>query len=235
MYNGLDSRALGRLDCYGQRFMRPGDYCYDIVPAHGHAISTHRPYLVRVRPGDGDSEMKQHDVRVTAARSGFSPSDPELAVDVGDLVLWNCSDGDLPFAVVGDHDFFGSHRLVNECGFSHVFGSEGEFHWVDAYGGGACGTVRVRRPDCTTEAGLKRWQEVLAEGSLVMIADDRATPCEVDIVVGQTVFFAVVKSGGISITDKRLLLVDRHAEGGDGGDCAESVSVASSSRARQAR
>src|SRR3954471_15384300 len=232
MYNDLDSRALGRLDCYGQRFMRPGDYRYDIVPAHGRAISTDRPYLVRVKSGEGEAGMNQHDVRITHADGGWRPSHCELTVNVGDLVLWNCPDADRPYAVVGDHDFFGSDRLVNECGFSHVFGTAGVFHWVYSHGGAASGTVRVRQPDCTGEAGMKRWQEALAEGSLVMIGEDGPAPREIDIIAGQTVYFAVVKTGGISITDERLLAApgNRHGCGLDGHGRAADDAAASRAR-----
>ncbi len=38
-----------------------------------------------------------------------------------------------------------------------------------------------------------------------MIADGKAQPDKVEIVTGQTVFFAVVTSPGISITDERFL------------------------------
>lgn len=205
MYNALDSRALGPADCYGQRFMRPGDYCYDVVPAHGHPVATHRPYRVRVRPGDGKGKMKQHNVRIASTGGRFAPVETELVIDVGDLVLWNCPDSQFPYAVIGDQEFFASHRLVNECGYTHAFGTEGEFNWSDAYGGGARGTVCVRQPDCSTEKGLNSWREALGKGSLVMISGKEAKPRRLDILVGQTVYFAVVKGKGISITDDRLL------------------------------
>jgi hypothetical protein len=38
-----------------------------------------------------------------------------------------------------------------------------------------------------------------------MISDNEAQPPEVEILTGQTVFFAVTKSKGISVTDERLL------------------------------
>ena len=38
-----------------------------------------------------------------------------------------------------------------------------------------------------------------------MIAGERAEPREIDIVTGQTVFFAITKGPGISITDQRVL------------------------------
>lgn len=33
MTENLDSRALRNIDCYGQRFMKPGTYAYALVPA----------------------------------------------------------------------------------------------------------------------------------------------------------------------------------------------------------
>lgn len=204
MTNNLDSRALGRADCYGQRFMKAGDYPYNVVPAHGRLISTDRPFVVRARQGAAKSVMKQHNVQVTVDRGKLVVSKHDLTIDVGDLVLWNCA-GEHPAAVVGDHDFFASHRLLNECGFSHAFGSPGDYRWVDAYGSAVSGIVRVRDPAVKTEPDLKRWLQTLSEGKVVMIADNTAQPAEVEIVTGQTVFFTVVKGPGISITDARLL------------------------------
>ena len=40
---------------------------------------------------------------------------------------------------------------------------------------------------------------------MVMIADNKPQPAEVEVVTGQTVFFTVIKGPGISITDTRLL------------------------------
>jgi hypothetical protein len=37
-----------------------------------------------------------------------------------------------------------------------------------------------------------------------MVSYDKAEPAEVDIVVGQTVYFAIVTGPGITITDARL-------------------------------
>ena len=42
------------------------------------------------------------------------------------MVLWNCTDSKaMPYVVVGEKAFFASHRLTNECGYSHAFGSPG--------------------------------------------------------------------------------------------------------------
>lgn len=204
MTNNLDSRALGRADCYGQRFMKAGDYPYNVVPAHGRLVSTDRPFVVRARQGAAKAAMKQHNVQVTVDHGKLVVSERELTIDVGDLVLWNCA-SDHPAAIVGEHDFFASHRLTNECGFSHAFGSPGDYRWVDAYGSGLSGVVRVKDPEVKTEADLKRWMQTLSEGKLVMIADNKAQPAEVEVATGQTVFFTIVKGPGISITDTRLL------------------------------
>lgn len=216
MLNSLDSRALQRADCYGQRFMKPGTYPYNIVPARGAAISTNRPYAIKVCEGPKTSEMAQHNISVGLNERGYSVAPAELEINVGDMVLWNCNQrGAMPFAVVGDHDFFNSNRLKNESGFSHAFGTPGEVKWVDAYGSKTSGVVRVKDPGCKNDAELKRWRQSLEEGVVIMINDGKAVPSSVDVVVGQTVFFMVVNGPGISITDARLLEVtadDCHAD-----------------------
>lgn len=207
MYNELDSRALGRADCYAQRFMRVGDYRYNVVPGHAQALSTDHPFVIQVQDvGDNrrDRGMVQHNLRVAPSGKGFMVAPAALSVVVGDMVVWN-GGGDIPFAVVGEQEFFNSHRMVNECGFSHAFGRAGDYQWRDAFGSDLSGVIRVRNPDCGKPEDLKRWRETLAQGSVVMIADGRADTRELDIVTGQTVFFAIVKTPGISITDARLL------------------------------
>ena len=206
MYNTLDSRALQRTDCYGQRFMKAGDYLYNIVPAHTAPISTDRPFLVRVKNGDPKVGMKQYNLTIKSHAGKFEVSNREIVINIGDMVLWNCNDRDaLPCAVVGEHEFFSSNRLVNESGFSHAFGTVGDYHWIDAHGSRAGGVVRVKDPGCKNERDLKQWQQTLAKGTLVTIGDERAEPSEVEIVIGQTVFFLVTKGPGITITDKQLL------------------------------
>lgn len=218
MFNLLDSRALGRVDCYAQRFMKAGTYAYNVVPGHGQALSTDYPFSIRVEDGGERGEMAQHNVLVSAQGKGFGVDQPELTIKSGDMVMWNGAGLTIPFAVVGERDFFNSYRMVNECGFSHAFGTEGEYRWVDAHGSDLSGTIRVRNPDCKTKEHLARWQESLAEGTVVMISDGKADKTEVEIVTGQTVFFAIVKGPGISITDARLLDIPSHdsCQGGDG-------------------
>lgn len=206
MYNNLDSRALGRADCYAQRFMRAGDYRYNVVPGHAQAISTDFPFVVHVRGQDGkrDGQMAQHNLPVALDGGKFSVTPATITIAIGDMAVWN-GGGEIPFAVVGEQEFFNSHRMANECGFSHAFGKPGDYHWRDAFGSTLAGVVRVRDPDCAKDKDLRKWRAALGEGSLIMIADGKADRPEIDILTGQTVFFAVVKTPGISITDDRLL------------------------------
>ncbi len=216
----FDSRALRHTDCYGQRFMRPGTYRYDVVPAAWVDVATERPYLVEVvaegAPADDAGHphegMAQHTVVVRADGNRFVPDREKVTVDAGDLVLWHGPDATrTPFAVVGDKDFFGSPTLVNECGFSHAFASAGEYRWVDANGSGIGGVVRVTDPKTGSRRDFERWQKQLATGTLVMVADGKAEPAEVEVATGQTVFFTVVTGPGITVTDARL--VEGHPRG----------------------
>jgi len=73
--------------------------------------------------------------------------------------------------------------------------------------------VRVADPKPRNQDELRAWQSRLGEGALVMISDGRPEPAEVEIVLGQTVFFAVVKGPGLTITDGSLVARDSKAAG----------------------
>ena len=219
MQNTLDSRALHRADCYGQRFMKAGNFAYDVVPAGGVAISSDRPFSVKVREGKAKGEMNQHNVVVTWHDGKFRAAPAALTVDTGDMVMWNCNQRDaMTLAVIGDQEFFNSSRLKNESGYSHAFGLPGEYRWVDAHGSKTSGMVTVKDPGCKNEAQLKRWRKTLEEGILVMINDGKVEPSSVEIAVGQTVFFLVVNGPGISITDARVVEYSRGDTGKAEGD-----------------
>ncbi len=206
MLEQLDSRALKRTDCYAQRFMKTGTYPYSVLPAFGDCIQHDSPFVITVTERQKKTAMTQHNVVVRFENRRFSVDRSEVVVEAGDLVLWNCPEASgLPYCVVGEKEFFASNRLVNECGFSHAFGASGEYRWRDAYGGDARGVVRVRDAQCTDRSHFAAFHETLKKGTLVMIEDGRARPSSVEIITGQTVFFAVVKGPGLSITDERLL------------------------------
>ncbi len=218
MTENLDSRALRNTDCYGQRFMKPGTYPYTLVPAGGAGASTDFPFVVEVveKTSKRDGEMHQTAVTVrfvkerhgecceerSASPGRFVPDQERVTVEAGDMVLWNSPDAAArPFAVEGQKAFLGSTALTNECGYTHVFTTPGEHEYADANGSGLRGVVRVKDPQPRTREDLRAWQARLGEGALVMISDNRPEPAELEIVLGQTVFFAVVKGPGVTITE----------------------------------
>lgn len=222
MTENLDSRALRNTDCYGQRFMKPGTYPYALVPAGGAGATGGFPYVVEVVETSTKRERDMHQTSVTVRfvkeRHGdccdertsdpgrFVPDQERVTVEAGDMVVWNSPDAATrPFAVEGQKDFFGSTALTNECGYTHVFTTPGEHEYVDANGSGLRGVVRVADPQPRTREELRAWQSRLGEGTLVMVSDTRPEPAEVEIMLGQTVFFAVVKGPGVTITDASLV------------------------------
>ena len=206
LIDALDSRTLRATDCYGQRFMRAGRYPYHVLPAGGRSLADEFPYAVVVREGDSNSEMKQHTVPVAREGRAFVPKpEIEIEIDQGDLVLWNCPSAGTGFEVLGEKAFFGNSSLTNECGYSHAFGVAGDYEWTDANGSGLGGVVHVVDPTCRSEVDLRAWRDRLSNGTVVMITDGVVEAAEVTIEVGQTVFFAVVSSNGVTITDRRLL------------------------------
>ncbi|MDP3893748.1 hypothetical protein [Nocardioides sp.] len=216
MTDQLDSRTLHNTDCYGQRFMRAGTYRYAVGPAGAPGWTREFPYIVEVvdQPDGKDKAMAQRTVMVRRDGREFLPDAERITIDVGDMVTWHSPDARTrPFAVTGEKAFFGSHRLVNESGYTHIFTSADIYEWADAHGSQLHGTVRVTDPQCRTAEDVRAWQERLGEGTLVMISDGRAEPREVEVLIGQTVLFAVVDGPGVSITDTRLLEPGRKAPG----------------------
>lgn len=201
--NQFDSRSIRFGSAYGQRFMHPGQYRYNIVSAGSGEMVDSWPCVVEVAPRVGKPLMKQHSVSVHYDGKKFGTDRDKIAIHEGDLVLWSCMDAKFSgFEVRGEKRFFSSSRLSNECGYSHVFGMPGEYRWRDAHGGQCAGVVRVQavRPGDAEE--LAQWRNKLSQGVLVMIRDGRAEPAEVDIVTGQTVFFSVITGPGLSVTNE---------------------------------
>lgn len=206
--DNLDSRHLQATDCYGQRFMREGSYAYHVLPAGGGAINLDRPFGIEVGKRKSEGKMTQHHVVLGWDGQGFVPDQPKLRIEAGDLVSWNCPDQAAPACeIAGDKPFFDSSALTNECGYSHAFGMPGNYSWIDANGSGLRGVVRVKAVHCATRTQLAHWRAQIGKAALVMVNQGKADPAEVDIVVGQTVYFAIVTGPGVSITDERLVKV----------------------------
>lgn len=207
----LDSRSLQAVDGYGQRFMREGDYAWAALPAGGGVMVPDRPFKIRVGKRASDGKMTQHPVQLRWDGRQFQPDRDTLTIEAGDLVSWHCPDLEAPaFEIAGDQAFFGSAALVNECGYSHAFGLPGTYRWADALGSGLTGEVHVKPVHCAGREDLMKWQARLAQAELVMIQHGKADRPKVEILVGQTVYFAVVTGPGITITDERLLAAQQH-------------------------
>ena len=131
------------------------------------------------------------------------------------MIVWNSPDAATrPFAVAGQNNFFGSVALTNDCGYTHVFMTPGEHEYVDANGSGLRGVVRVVDPKPRDHDQIRAWQARLGEGTLIMVNDVRPAPAEVEIMLGQTVFFAVVNGPGVTITDASLVAERSDGESG---------------------
>lgn len=203
--NVLDSRSVGLGDAFGQRFMKAGKFPYEIVRGGGRQMVIEHSHEIIVKDSDSE-EMKQHTVLVTSEGRALVGDQRRLEIATGDLVVWACvSDPELRFQIVGRKDFFSSAALTTECGYSHAFGLPGDYHWIDANGGEARGVVRVKQVKSDGDADIERWKKRLAKAKLVMINDGKVEPSEVTIEVGQTVYFAVVKTEPMTITDIRQL------------------------------
>lgn len=204
--DNFDSRHLQATDGYGQRFMREGSYAWHALPAGGGAMNLERPFSIQVGTRKSEGKMTQHAVLLRWDGGRFVPDRDKLAIEAGDLVSWHCPDQQAPaFEIAGDKPFFDSGTLTNECGYSHAFGLPGTYAWRDAHGSGLHGVVRVKAVQCANRSELAHWRAKIGKAELVMINQGKAEPAQVDIVVGQTVYFAVVTGPGVSITDERLL------------------------------
>lgn len=202
----FDSRTIGQADTYGQRFMREGKYPYGVVIAPCGDMDSSYPFTVEVVDNSDNSKMQQQSVELVYGDRSFRPDTDEVKIKVGDLVTWTCRQPNAPpFEVISATDFFSSARLVNESGYAHAFGSPGDYEWMDAYGSGLRGVVRVHQPEVHDKDALASWRSQLSKGALVTIAESEAEPSQLDIVVGQTVYFAVTKCPGVSITDVRIV------------------------------
>jgi plastocyanin len=205
--NSLDSRFIRLGDCFAHRFSTPGTFAYalTLLPAalrghHGDAPA----YSVTVSAGGAD--QRQHAVTVSRRGGTLTASPARLEITAGDLVVW-APDRSVTFGfrvrgTVGD-DLVDSAALRTESIYTHAFGQPGTFTWADANGSGLRGQVRVAPHDA--EAGHEAWLERLHEGTLVHVRGEHAEPAQVDVIVGQTVVWAVEDSPGVSITDDSLL------------------------------
>lgn len=206
----LDSRYLSYTDCYVQRFTEPGAVRYRLATSAVacQSLDDERTFEIEVSDGKRRKEGRQHDVTVALVDGELVATPERLTIGAGDLVLWHSDGAGVPaYSVQGEGPggSFDSSAMRAESLYSHAFGTAGDYQWVDANGGRTGGLVRVRDLDPHDRESCDKWMHSLQDGVLVTVDEDGPAPKEVDIVTGQTVFWAVTDAGGISVTDERLL------------------------------
>ena len=208
----LDSRSLRYIDCFAQKFPTPGHVYYRITTLAGAClpVGDEGEFTIEVNARSEErAESQQHDVQVRREGSKFVADPPHLEVHAGDMVLWNTPDpGITGYVVVGKGagGKFDSSALGSEAVFTHAFGTPGEYKWVDANKGKISGLIHVRSLDPKDKEQCQKWLATLEQGSLFTIEGDSVRPEKMEILTGQTVFWAVQKAPGISITDSRLVV-----------------------------
>lgn len=213
--DNLDSRSLRFFDCYAQQFAAPGRVRYRLgamtlewlsLGEHSFAIE------VAARPGgkqaSGKEKSKQHHLALRREGQQLVADPPSLEIVAGDVVMWHAADVTVPgFAVHGEgpDGAFGSGALRAGAVYTHAFGVPGDYEWLDARGSHVGGVVKVRPVEGLNKETGGKWMASLRAGTAITIDEGKATPEQVEIVVGQTVFWIVKSGPGITITDARLV------------------------------
>ena len=208
--NALDSRFIRRANCFAHRFSAPGTFAYALSPLPSSFFAHHdeppaQAVIVTARE-DGGGTRHQYQITVSSVDGELRTRPAELRVAVGDLVTWS-GDKSVTFGFrirgrIGD-EVVDSASMRTESIFTHAFGLPGTYEWADANGSGLRGQVRVRTLEASV--GTEEWLSRLERGTLVHVRGERAEPQAVDILVGQTVVWAVEDAPGISITDTALI------------------------------
>jgi plastocyanin len=199
----LDSRALTYVNTFGRRFGEAGRVRYRLVSGAVGCQPAREdlPFAIEVAEGNGG---EQHDVTVRLEGDRLVADPPQLKTVAGDVVLWHSPSASAPAYVVQGESpsgTFDSSSLTSDSLYTHAFGTAGEFEWTDAIGRSVSGVVKVGTLESDDRNQCREWMEALERGTLVVIERDRAEPREVSILAGQTVFFAVTASEGVTVTD----------------------------------
>jgi hypothetical protein len=132
----------------------------------------------------------------------------------GDLLHWHMAEGHkMRFCVVGSStsgERFDNRAISDNSIYIHRFGLPELVEWVDAAGHGVSGKIKVSLPKMETPQDRQHYEEALATPQLIMIEGRSTKPKELDVFVGQPVYFVVRESPGISIVDEAILeMTDR--------------------------
>jgi plastocyanin len=239
--SSLDSRFLYVGDCYGHRFTQAGAIPYQLsrspLPAGEPGAREPAQTIVVAETSGGSPEaqagagassggspeaqagaqpgVRQHNVSVREVDGALQAEPAQLQIAIGDAVLW------VPDKTVrtgfcvraSDGETFDSSCLRKNSLYTHAFARAGHYRWHDAHGSALQGEVLARMPE-PASAARGDWLRALSQGTVVHIGDERATPTVVEILVGQTVAWAVERAPGVSVTDVTLLGAGYAATGG---------------------
>jgi plastocyanin len=212
--NVLDSRFLQIGDCFMQRFSKSGVFKYVVSTGAASCISIDEAaneVVVKSTKEGGKAQQRQqqHNIVVRRKDSALVAEPSRIEIQQGDILLWYTTDASVQgFAVVGEgkNGTFSSVVLTHEAIYSHAFGTPGTYEWVDAYDGQIHGVVVVKwTVDTSQPQDCRKLLEELGKGTLIRVTGYNVEPNKIEILTGQTVFWAVEKSAGITITDTRLL------------------------------
>jgi hypothetical protein len=206
----LDSRSLTYVDCFAQRFPSTGSISYRLSSAPLPCpLPDADVFTIEVRERGAGGEGTQHDVTVRVKDGRLVADPPRLTIQQQDVVLWNAPDASTPgFAVQGDSEgfSFSSAALRSECLYSHAFLTPGDVKWVDANGGPTSGRIRVQSVDSSDPEACRQWSESLEKASVITVEGETARPERLEVLTGQTVFWAIANTRDITITDERLIV-----------------------------
>ena len=210
----LDSRTLQTTNCYARKFAKTGKVIYRLAPVAADCGPDGNDSFIVEVVSSKTKETQQHNVVVRLEDRRLVADPPHLKVQVGDMVLWHANGlNNRSFAIRGKGagGQFSSSSLDKEVVFTHAFGSPGTFEWIDANGSPIKGVIEVVSPDTERRGDCDKWIKSLEKGFVIHIVDKKVRPAKLKVSVGQTVFWAVEKAPGITITDSRLVAPSKPA------------------------
>lgn len=211
MNQNLDSRLLGYGECYAMKFTDSGKAIYRVQALGGQSFSSNEDFfsidIMESKRKKGNEQ--QHTVTIKRKGNQLYAEPEHITINENDIVLWHTDDASInTFSISSDDSckiHFDSAKINNYSVYSHAFGSEGDYHWTDAYGSKISGSIKVVSPKCTNQSDQKKWLKSLSKENLITINGNKVSPQKLKIMTGQTVVWAIEKTSGISITDLRLL------------------------------
>lgn len=206
--NSLDSRHLRLGDTFAYCFTRPGRYRYAVGVRGFAVVSEHDAKFEIVVADEAGSAAPRTEYVKVAFDGAFGVDRPSVSIHRGDVVLWSTSSFTAPgFAVFGSAADVGfdSSELHDNSIYSHAFGAPGEIEWADPREFSLHGTIIVQDQRCRSHEERAAYMKRLREPTLITLEGREAQPSQVQISVGQTVFFAVRSGDGVAIVDRQLL------------------------------